>query len=110
MKISISTAQTAANACAFYCCLIPCDTYILISNLLYQNGDLHTVRGNELAMTAAHRLLDGDWAKEIMTVPANSDSKKGLNPATLMIAVRVLVETERAEEARQILKVCSPWT
>lgn len=59
-----------------------------------------------MAMMAAHRLLDGDWAKEIMTVPANGDSKKGLNPTTLMIAIKVLVETERTEEAREILKVC----
>ncbi|CAM9917838.1 unnamed protein product [Pylaiella littoralis] len=62
-----------------------------------KKGDLHTVRGNEVAMMAAHRLLDGDWAKEIMTVPANGDSKKGLNPATLMIAIKVLVETERTD-------------
>lgn len=56
-------------------------------------------------MRAAHRLRDGDWAKEIMALPANQNSKKGLNPATLLIAVELLAETGRPEEARELLKV-----
>lgn len=70
-----------------------------------QRGDQLTVMGNELAMRAAHRLHDGDWAKEIMSLPASKNSKNGLNPATLLIAVEVLAETGRLEEARGLLKV-----
>lgn len=56
-------------------------------------------------MKAALRLGDGDWAKEIMSLPDNNNTKKGLNPATLLIAVNVLAETDRLDEAREILKV-----
>jgi len=56
-------------------------------------------------MKAALRLRDGDWAKEIMSLPDNSNTKKGLNPATLLIAVSVLVDTNRLDEAREILRV-----
>lgn len=56
-------------------------------------------------MKAALRLRDGDWAKEIMSVPDNNNTKKGLNPATLLIAVNVLAETDRLDEAREMLKV-----
>lgn len=56
-------------------------------------------------MRAAHRLRDGDWAKEIMALPANSEYKKGLNPATLQIAVELLAETGRVEEAHELLTV-----
>lgn len=72
-------------------------------------GDL-TVRANEVAMRAAHQLLDGDWAKEIMALPANRNNKKGLNPATLMAAVDVLVDSGRPQEAREILKVRTDMT
>lgn len=65
------------------------------------------MRANEVAMRAAHQLLDGDWAKEIMSLPADSNSKKGLKPAMLLVAVDVLVDSGRPEEARQLLKVCT---
>ncbi|CBJ29284.1 pentatricopeptide repeat-containing protein, putative [Ectocarpus siliculosus] len=73
-----------------------------------KDGGQHTVRANELAMTTAHRLLDAEWAKEIMAVPENRNPKKGLKPATLLTAVKILAETGRPREARQILQEWRP--
>ena len=56
-------------------------------------------------MRAAHRLRDGDWAKEIIALSTKNDPKKGVNPTTLQFAVELLAETGRMEEARALLKV-----
>lgn len=58
-------------------------------------------------MRAAHRLRDGDWAKEIIALSTKNDPKKGVNPTTLQFAVELLAETGRMEEARALLKVRS---
>lgn len=65
-------------------------------------GNQHTARGSELAMTSAQRLVDADWAMEILSL---ANAKKKCSATTQAIAVQVLAESGRLREASALLKV-----
>ena len=65
-------------------------------------GHKPTYRANELAMTAAQHLGDGDWAIEVLS---SGDAKKKSSVTAYAIAIRVLAETDRLEEAHDLLQV-----
>ena len=68
-------------------------------------GNQHTVRGNELAMTSAQRLVDADWAMEILAL---ANAKMKCSATTHAIAVQVLAESGRLGEACLLYTSPSP--
>lgn len=64
-----------------------------------------TPRANELSMTAAQHLEDADLALEIL---ATAKAKAKDSPTMHAIAIKMLAETGRLEEANDILQVHSP--
>lgn len=72
--------------------------------LLYDSkGHTGTYRANELAMTAAQQLKDPDWAMEVLTT--GNEKRKKSSVTAHAIAIRVLAEAGRLEEACVLLQV-----